>query len=253
MATSVPDPAIPKSTLADSAPTVRVHSAFYRQRGITRSATDFQQVSFAVEPGSGRPVGKQKAPASSPNRRRKQGVRLRTMDSAEKTRFADMEAYYAELQRVCPELVDGLAIKGNKLPPQLSRAELTAILRRLPDMQAETPSSRHGMQQVHHRKFVKLRRRSAVCASRILPSWSVSARARSGPSRPSASACLLAYPTRSRCCARCQTAPEFTSFFAPSLERTITGNPRRFAAPSGHPEAARGQVRKPCRAPRRTT
>ena len=45
----------------------------------------------------------------------------------------EMQAYFAELQRVCPELVEGLAISGDKLPPVRSRAELTAILRKLPD------------------------------------------------------------------------------------------------------------------------
>lgn len=59
------------------------------------------------------------------------------MPTNDKTQLEDMEAFFAELQRVCPEMVGGLAITGDKRPPQLSSAELTAILRRLPDNAGE--------------------------------------------------------------------------------------------------------------------
>jgi hypothetical protein len=48
-------------------------------------------------------------------------------------RGAEMEAFFAELRRVCPESESGLAISGSKGPPRLSQAELTALLRTLPD------------------------------------------------------------------------------------------------------------------------
>jgi len=55
------------------------------------------------------------------------------MDDDESGAAAEIESYFAELQRVCPELVEGLAISGDTPPPLLSRAQLTAILRALPD------------------------------------------------------------------------------------------------------------------------
>ena len=58
---------------------------------------------------------------------------MKIMDDDENRSATEQEAYFAELQRVCPELADGLAISGDTLPPLLSQAELTAILRRLPD------------------------------------------------------------------------------------------------------------------------
>jgi len=44
----------------------------------------------------------------------------------------DLAQFFAELERVCPEAVNGLAIEGEP-PPMLSLRERVALLRTLPD------------------------------------------------------------------------------------------------------------------------
>jgi len=44
----------------------------------------------------------------------------------------DMHELHAELERVCPEAKEGLAVAGPR-PPRLSHAELADVLRALPD------------------------------------------------------------------------------------------------------------------------
>lgn len=44
----------------------------------------------------------------------------------------DMHELHAELERVCPEAQEGLAVAGPR-PPRLSHAELADVLRALPD------------------------------------------------------------------------------------------------------------------------
>jgi hypothetical protein len=55
------------------------------------------------------------------------------MSEDEDRRVAEFEEFEAELERVCPEAVGGLVVRAPKPPACLSRAELIALLRTLPD------------------------------------------------------------------------------------------------------------------------
>jgi hypothetical protein len=46
--------------------------------------------------------------------------------------IADSRAFFAELERVCPEAANGLAVAG-PLPPMLSLRDRVQVLRALPD------------------------------------------------------------------------------------------------------------------------
>ena len=66
-------------------------------------------------------------------RLRVDNLSVNDMDDDDASRAAELDAFFAELGRVCPEAVDGLAVRGSKQPPPMSRAELTAVLKTLPD------------------------------------------------------------------------------------------------------------------------
>jgi hypothetical protein len=54
------------------------------------------------------------------------------MEDGADTLAHDFDAFIVELQRVCPDAVDGLAVSG-PTPPPLSLQERVALLRTLPD------------------------------------------------------------------------------------------------------------------------
>ena len=72
-------------------------------------------------------------------RLRVDNLSVNDMDDDDASRAAELDAFFAELERVCPEAVDGLAVRGSKQPPPMSHAELTAVLKTLPDNAGADP------------------------------------------------------------------------------------------------------------------